>query len=111
LDFSNYVNPNAICPVCGEDVYYIEFWNGGRVFFDELGPPWPKHLCTDNGTRIVKPNITNQTKIQTYPNIFDVKDNGWIPALPKQYDYVKTPETTINFIRILYYKIMESFMK
>ena len=21
---------------------------GGRVYFDELGPPWPKHACTDN---------------------------------------------------------------
>lgn len=22
---------------------------GGKVFFDELGPPWPKHPCTDSG--------------------------------------------------------------
>ncbi|HWS35096.1 MAG TPA: hypothetical protein VN408_20445 [Actinoplanes sp.] len=23
--------------------------NGSRVFFDDLGPPWPKHPCTDTG--------------------------------------------------------------
>lgn len=46
---SGYVNPNAICPVCHEQVFFVQCGNGGRVFFDELGPPWPKHPCTDNG--------------------------------------------------------------
>ncbi|WP_097010311.1 hypothetical protein [Pseudodesulfovibrio profundus] len=27
-------------------VFYYQSPNGGRVFFDELGPPWPKHPCT-----------------------------------------------------------------
>lgn len=40
--------PNATCPVCGASVYFYESPYGGRVFFDELGPPWPKHPCTDN---------------------------------------------------------------
>lgn len=50
LPFSNgssFVNPNAICPVCGAHVYYYENSNGSRVFFDDLGWPWPKHPCTD----------------------------------------------------------------
>jgi hypothetical protein len=42
------VEPNAKCPVCSDPVFFIETENGGRVFFDELGPPWPKHPCTDN---------------------------------------------------------------
>jgi hypothetical protein len=42
-----FVDPNATCPVCGERVFYYESPYGGRVFFDELGPPWPKHPCTD----------------------------------------------------------------
>ena len=46
-------NPNAICPVCGEAVFFIQPRHGGRVFFDELGPPWPKHPCTDNPARPV----------------------------------------------------------
>lgn len=42
-----FVNPNAICPECGAVVYYYENASGSRVFFDDLGPPWPKHPCTD----------------------------------------------------------------
>ncbi len=41
-------HPNAACPVCGAPVYYYESSYGGRVYFDELGPPWPKHPCTAN---------------------------------------------------------------
>lgn len=43
-----FVNPNAKCPVCGESVFYYQNEHGSRVFFDELGPPWPKHRCTDS---------------------------------------------------------------
>lgn len=45
---SRFVNPNAKCPVCGEDVFFYQNEFGSRVYFDELGPPWPKHPCTDN---------------------------------------------------------------
>ena len=48
ITYPSYVNPNARCPVCGADVYFYQSPYGGRVFFDELGPPWPKHPCTDN---------------------------------------------------------------
>ncbi len=47
--------PNAECPVCGQLVYFVQLENGGRVFFDELGPPWPKHPCTDNGHAVFAP--------------------------------------------------------
>lgn len=43
-----FVNPNASCPVCFAKVYYYQNQHGSRVFFDELGWPWPKHPCTDN---------------------------------------------------------------
>src|SRR5688572_22851308 len=45
--YESFVNPNASCPVCGERVFFYQSILGGRVFFDELGPPWPKHPCTD----------------------------------------------------------------
>lgn len=45
---ASFVNPNANCPVCGASVFYYQNEHGSRVFFDELGPPWPKHPCTDN---------------------------------------------------------------
>lgn len=44
----SYVNPNARCPVCHEPVYFYQSPTGGRIFFDDLGWPWPKHGCTDN---------------------------------------------------------------
>jgi hypothetical protein len=45
--YESYVNPFARCPVCHAGVFFFQADNGGRVFFDELGPPWPKHSCTD----------------------------------------------------------------
>lgn len=44
----SWVNPNASCPVCGGAVYFYKSPYGGSVYFDELGPPWPKHVCTDH---------------------------------------------------------------
>jgi len=46
--YESYVNPNASCPVCGARVFFYQSPHGGRVFFDDLGWPWPKHPCTDN---------------------------------------------------------------
>jgi len=34
------------CPICGDDVFFIRH-NGGSVWVDELGWPWPKHGCFD----------------------------------------------------------------
>jgi hypothetical protein len=42
------VNPNAECPVCSAPVFFYQNVHGSRVFFDELGPPWPKHPCIHN---------------------------------------------------------------
>jgi len=50
---NSFVNPNASCPVCGALVFFYQSPDGGRVFFDELGPPWPKHPCTDKATASV----------------------------------------------------------
>ena len=44
---ARFVNPNADCPVCGQPVFFYQNHSGSRVYFDELGPPWPKHPCTD----------------------------------------------------------------
>ena len=35
------------CPKCEADVYFIRH-NGGSVWIDELGWPWPKHPCFDS---------------------------------------------------------------
>lgn len=41
--------PNSICPVCSARVFFYQNSTGSKVFFDALGPPWPKHSCTDTG--------------------------------------------------------------
>nr|CAD6602630.1 hypothetical protein RFYW14_01175 [Pseudorhizobium flavum] len=46
-----FVNPNAKCPECGDPVFFYANSAGSRVFFDHLGPPWPKHWCTDRSVR------------------------------------------------------------
>jgi hypothetical protein len=46
--------PNVRCPVCTKRVFFYVSPYGGRVFFDDLGPPWPKHGCTDNGAAPLK---------------------------------------------------------
>ena len=33
------------CPTCSERVFYFHCNCGSKVFFDELGDPWPKHQC------------------------------------------------------------------
>lgn len=48
--------PNAKCPVCGEPVFFYRSPSNGRVFFDELGPPWPKHPCTISPYTAITPN-------------------------------------------------------
>ncbi|RWP31942.1 hypothetical protein [Mesorhizobium sp.] len=49
-----YVNPNARCPVCGTAVFFYSNQFGSKVYFDDLGPPWPKHPCTDNPRRRIE---------------------------------------------------------
>ena len=56
--FESFVIPNALCPVCGERVFFYQSEDGGRVFFDHLGPPWPKHPCTDSS--VVKVRADNK---------------------------------------------------
>jgi len=46
----SYINPNAKCPVCDKPVFFYQSPDGGRVFFDDLGWPWPKHPCTNNSS-------------------------------------------------------------
>ena len=46
LTLAAYTDPTARCPVCDARVFFYRSPDNGRVFFDQLGPPWPKHECT-----------------------------------------------------------------
>lgn len=42
---SDFCRPTR-CPKCQAEVYFIRH-NGGSVWVDDLGSPWPKHACFD----------------------------------------------------------------
>ena len=35
----------TVCPRCGKRYIFFVRHNGGSVWFDLLGPPWPQHAC------------------------------------------------------------------
>lgn len=78
--WDSYVNPSARCPVCGAAVYFFQSASGGRVFFDHLGPPWPKHPCTDNGRPLTSLDTRSGS---TIPNSAPPPwaEAGWTPLL------------------------------
>jgi hypothetical protein len=71
----SYTNPNAKCPVCGALVYFYQSPSGGRVFFDDLGPPWPKHPCTVGSSAIISRATITTKQIPQWSR------EGWKPAL------------------------------
>lgn len=70
---NSYTNPNARCPVCGDNVFFYQSSHGGRVYFDELGPPWPKHPCTDKRT------IPDRPMMPQSANVYMWQRQGWKP--------------------------------
>ena len=76
--YASYVNPNARCPVCGDVVFFYQSPDGGRVFFDELGPPWPKHPCTDRGSVPARVGSSAKVPLEHSPSW---KREGWDPFI------------------------------
>lgn len=68
--------PNAQCPVCGEPVFYYCNEYGSSVFFDELGPPWPKHPCT-NHYATTQPLAASSGLVKSYSHAPQWSREGW----------------------------------
>jgi hypothetical protein len=43
---------STTCPICGATVYFVRH-NGGCVWLDSLGCPWPRHPCFDDPEEVV----------------------------------------------------------
>ena len=73
---SSYTVPNACCPRCAATVFFYRSPFGGAVYFDDLGPPWPKHPCMDPGrqasARLARPAQLRKTSGREL-------DQGWQP--------------------------------
>lgn len=78
--FESYTDPNAVCPVCGEQVFFYRSPYGGRVFFDELGPPWPKHPCTDNTIEASTHRSLSSRRVGNLTRSTRWQKTGWIPV-------------------------------
>lgn len=73
--------PNARCPVCGASVFFYQNSVGSRVFFDSLGPPWPKHPCTDHDTSQARVPVRTPERNATSPSLAPTLQptTNWIP--------------------------------
>ncbi|WP_169973966.1 hypothetical protein [Tautonia rosea] len=79
--YERYLNPFARCPVCQAPVFFYQDTNGGRVFFDELGPPWPKHPCTDHSTSGLAIPIDRSLRRPPDAPPPDWAREGWLPFI------------------------------
>lgn len=85
----------ASCPECSKEVFFFSCDHGSKVFFDELGSPWPVHDCLkswardlrrftdDKGDTVVelKPGIT-VTRSLAKPTSFKVEQSVISKAQP-----------------------------
>ena len=56
----------SLCCECDEEMVLFVEHNGGNVWLDELGWPWPKHGCFDSGTHDFSRN-TSVAPISSVP--------------------------------------------
>jgi hypothetical protein len=71
--------PNAQCPECRASVYFVQGKHGGGTYFDQLGPPWPKHPCTDTSKKYSVYSKSGKPKLRVKPSEFE-KDR-WLPFI------------------------------
>lgn len=78
----HYTKQNERCPFCNAPVFFHQLGNFGRVYFDEHGPPWPKHPCTDKAS-------------QSYRGPYGSGNEGWLELTQMSVDAV-----TDNVLRL-----------
>lgn len=78
---TSYTTPNAHCQYCNAPVYFYRSPFGGSVYFDELGPPWPKHDC-GGVSRLAKPLQLNIPPPK--------RTHGWRPLLCQEISHHTT---------------------
>ena len=49
--YQSFTHPTR-CGICGRACFFYQNENGSKVFFDSLGPPWPKHSCYEESTSL-----------------------------------------------------------
>lgn len=89
----SYIVPNASCPECGESVFFYQSPNGGRVFFDDIGWPWPKHPCTDNQKIIRGPSNEKHSR-----NIYSFRSRAGHKLVLYDLDDIEQDEAYLKLV-------------
>jgi len=53
------------CSTCSASVYFFSCDCGSKVFFEELGPPWPQHDCRKGGRSAVARTVDAEGVVTT----------------------------------------------
>jgi len=79
----SYTTPNARCPRCAARVFFYRSPYGGSVYFDDLGPPWPKHPCMDTGRTAATTSPTRFPAVTagSRPVMTPRRESGWRPMI------------------------------
>jgi hypothetical protein len=101
------------CPVCGDIVYFVRH-NGGSVWFDELGWPWPIHSCMQNNldaiwSRLRLDNMDKESRLnvgmvtkvdcsvdELFPSFHILGENGVVSALNTTWPYDYSPDICVG---------------
>ena len=70
----------AKCPTCKGPVFYFTCNCGCKVFFDELGQPWPIHDCDTSWTRKLKRTTDTSGKITV-----EIRDGVTVSRVPDSF--------------------------
>lgn len=103
-NYYSFVNPNATCPVCGKPVYFYQSEFDGRVFFDELGPPWSKHPCTDSSS--VPQRLVFKASVDIE---YNWQSENWIPLFIKRIQIID--KVSIQVFAELNYEEISLYVK
>jgi hypothetical protein len=58
--------------------FFLSFTGRGASFFDELGPPWPKHPCTDSTSSPAGFDSHRSQPVRRFER-YDWERDGWAP--------------------------------
>ncbi|ENN98265.1 MULTISPECIES: hypothetical protein [Pseudoalteromonas] len=103
-NYYSFVNPNASCPVCGKPVYFYQSEFDGRVFFDELGPPWSKHPCTDSSSIPQRLVFNVSVDIE-----YNWQSENWVPLFIKRIQIID--KVSIQVFAELNYEEISLYVK
>ncbi|MDO8261483.1 MAG: hypothetical protein Q7T50_08410, partial [Candidatus Magasanikbacteria bacterium] len=84
----------------GEKVFFYRSPFNGSVYFDDLGPPWPKHPCMDtDNLKVVKIQAKHSLHTGIYHQLAR-RESGWLPVVCVSVQRYKQSKSII-IIRLL----------